>query len=245
MNNYLFIDAVSYLDADLLAEHLDRKDKLKKRSRFKRKEYFFRWIAAIACFAIVLVAVPLVMNEIIPRNLGEMGEYTISLSEVVYNGQRIESNEVNSYLENYENEILSYVSKKEKVDVETLRLSYNGIYHVTVTEKSNFVNYDVITFFVVDESEVIVSSVDLIRDNTSFNYQVNSGGASIKKLNEVLSQNPQTSFALIYIGDFTEAVIAPDNTIYFLNGKEAITEDVDYYSLFNKEINLINSNLLE
>ena len=29
------------------------------------------------------------------------------------------------------------------------------------------------------------------------------------------------------------------------NGKEAITEDVDYYSLFNKEINLINSNLLE
>ena len=31
MNNYLFIDAVSYLDADLLASHLERKDKLRNK----------------------------------------------------------------------------------------------------------------------------------------------------------------------------------------------------------------------
>ena len=114
-----------------------------------------------------------------------------------------------------------------------------------MTEKLNFIDYDIITFFVVDESGTIVSSVDLFRDNNSFNYQVNSSGISTEKLNEVLSQNPKTNFALIYIGDFTEAIIAPDNTIYFLNGKKAITEDLDYYSLFNKEINLISSTLLE
>lgn len=245
MNNYLVMDAISCLDTDLLADHLERKDKLKNKIKLKKRERFFRQIAAVACFAIVLIAVPLVMNEFMPRTRGEMGEYTISLSEVVYHGQKIESNEANSYLENHEHEILSYVSRKEQVNIESLRLSYNGIYHVTVTEKSNFVNYDIITFFIVDENEVIVSSVDLIKDNNTFNYQVNSGGVSIQELNKILSQNPQTSFALIYIGDFTEAVIAPDNTIYFLNGKKAITEDVDYYSLFNKEINLINSSLLE
>ena len=40
MNNYLFIDAVSYLDADLLAEHLDRKDKLKKDQDSKERNIF-------------------------------------------------------------------------------------------------------------------------------------------------------------------------------------------------------------
>ena len=37
MNNYLFIDAVSYLDANLLAEHLERKDKLRNKLKSKRK----------------------------------------------------------------------------------------------------------------------------------------------------------------------------------------------------------------
>ena len=61
---------------------------------------------------------------------------------------------------------------------------------------------------------------------------------SIDKLNEVISQYPNTKFAMIYIEDFTEAIIAPDNSVYFLNGENSVIEDVDYYSLFNKEINL-------
>ena len=38
MNNYLFVDAVSYLDTDLLAEHLEKKDKLKHNLKNKRRE---------------------------------------------------------------------------------------------------------------------------------------------------------------------------------------------------------------
>lgn len=245
MKNHILMDAISCLDAELLEEHLETKKKLQDKIKNKRKNNFVRWVGAVACLAIVLVSIPLIINKLTPKNLGEMGEYTICLSEVVYKGQKIDSNETIGYLQNHEFEILSFVSKKENVNIESLRLSYNGIHHVTVTEKLNFIDYDIITFFVVDESGTIVSSVDLFRDNNSFNYQVNSSGISTEKLNEVLSQNPKTNFALIYIGDFTEAIIAPDNTIYFLNGKKAITEDLDYYSLFNKEINLISSTLLE
>ena len=54
MNNYLFVDAVSYLDADLLAEHLERKDKLRNKLKSKRKVNILRWSATIAaCLTVI------------------------------------------------------------------------------------------------------------------------------------------------------------------------------------------------
>ena len=57
MNNYLFIDAVSYLDADLLASHLERKDKLRNKLKSKRKVNILRWSAVAACFMIMAIGV--------------------------------------------------------------------------------------------------------------------------------------------------------------------------------------------
>lgn len=37
MNNYLIIDAISYLDADILAKHLEKKEKSEIKLRLKRK----------------------------------------------------------------------------------------------------------------------------------------------------------------------------------------------------------------
>lgn len=55
MNNYLFIDAVSHLDTDLLAEHLEKKDKLRNKLKSKRKVNILRWSAVAACFTFVIV----------------------------------------------------------------------------------------------------------------------------------------------------------------------------------------------
>lgn len=243
MNNHILLDAISCLDKELLAEHLEIKSKLRAKAKIKR--IFTKWAISVACLTIVLVSISLTTNELARKNFGEIGEYKISMSEVVYKGQRIEANESRNYLKQHETEILSWISKNSHVEVASLHLSYNGIYHVTATEKSNFINYNIITFFVVDTNGTIVSSLDLFRDGESFNYQVNGGSVSIDKLNEVISQYPNTNFAMIYIEDFTEAIIAPDNSVYFLNGEKSVIEDVDYYSLFNKEINLISDTLLK
>lgn len=245
MNNYLFIDAVSYLDADLLAEHLEKKEKLRKGAKNRRKIVLTKWSAVAACFTLVLVCASVALTRFFPLNMGDIGEYKISLSDVEYMGQIIDSNEFQVYLKEHENEILKFVAQKENVNMNTLVLSDKGIYHVTLSDKQNYINYNIITFYVMDEEGAICASVDLFRENNTFRFQVNSSGVRLDKLNEVLSNNPNTDFALVYIGDFTEAVIAPDNTIYFLNGEKTIQENVDYYSMFNKEINAISSTLLE
>lgn len=65
MNNYLFIDAVSYLDANLLAEHLERKDKLRNKLKSKRKVNILRWSATIAaCLTLIIIAIPVISNLI-------------------------------------------------------------------------------------------------------------------------------------------------------------------------------------
>lgn len=61
MNNYLFVDAVSYLDANLLTEHLKRKEKLRNKAKNKKKVAFMRWSAIAACICLLVVI------SIIPR----------------------------------------------------------------------------------------------------------------------------------------------------------------------------------
>lgn len=65
MNNYLFIDAVSYLDADLLAKHLEKKEGFKKKARIKKKTNLMKWSATIAaCLTLIIIAIPVISNLI-------------------------------------------------------------------------------------------------------------------------------------------------------------------------------------
>lgn len=66
MNKYLFVDAVSYLDADLLAEHLEKKDKLKHNLKSKRKVNILRWSAVAACLSVFLIAI--IVIDLIPTH---------------------------------------------------------------------------------------------------------------------------------------------------------------------------------
>ena len=113
-----------------------------------------------------------------------------------------------------------------------------------MTEEERFVNFGSVTFFVLDESGRIVASVDLFRANGSLFHRITCGDTKIDKLNELLSQNPDTSFVMVYI-NFKEAAITPDNTIYFLDEDRTITSDTGYYSLFNIISNQLSYELLE
>ena len=238
MSNHIIIDAISNLDADLLEHHLEAKEKLKSQ---RKKRPIIKWLATAACLILALsVFVPLAMNEN-GRSKGDMGEYRISLTEVIAKGEPVGIDEAKNYLLECENEILTLVSSAEKISVDELMLSSGGIYHVTLTEEENFINYDMITFYVFTVDGAIVSTVDLYRNDGKLNFQVNGSGVITETMNHVLSQNQGVEFILIYIDDFTEAMIAPNNTVYFLNGKKEIIGDLDFYSLFNLGVNVINS----
>ena len=66
MNKYLVADAISYLDADLLAEHLKKKEKLKNRYNSRKKTSILKWSGVAACLCVVvaigIILIPMMQN---------------------------------------------------------------------------------------------------------------------------------------------------------------------------------------
>ena len=87
MNNYLFVDAVSHLDTDLLTEHLEKKDKLRNKLKSKRKVNILRWSAVAACLCLVIafsaVLIPHIKNYVYE---GQMKYYNVGATVEKKNG---------------------------------------------------------------------------------------------------------------------------------------------------------------
>lgn len=64
MKKYLVEDAINYLDADMLAEHLKKKEKLRNKSKHKRKVNILKWSSIAAACCIVLIVATFVMPYI-------------------------------------------------------------------------------------------------------------------------------------------------------------------------------------
>ena len=64
MNNYLFVDAVSYLDVDLLKKHLEKKERLRINPSRKRKRNIIRWAAAVAAWVCMLCGTNMIIQYI-------------------------------------------------------------------------------------------------------------------------------------------------------------------------------------
>lgn len=63
MNNHVLIDAISFLDTDLLEEHLARKGKLSAKRDRRGLAPLLKWSAAIAaCLALVICAMPVLLK---------------------------------------------------------------------------------------------------------------------------------------------------------------------------------------
>ena len=66
MNKYLVADAISYLDADLLVEHLTKKEKSKNRFNSRKKMSILKWSGIAACLCVVvaigIILIPMMQN---------------------------------------------------------------------------------------------------------------------------------------------------------------------------------------
>ena len=90
MKDYVLIDGISELDNDLLEEHLVQKEKLQLRQKKRKRAMIYKWTAAAACLALVLsISIPLAINRG-GKSFGDMGNYQVSLSEVVTKGNGIQ-----------------------------------------------------------------------------------------------------------------------------------------------------------
>ena len=65
MNNYLIIDAISYLEADLLANHLIEKEKLRNKVKSNKKAKITSWSAIASSFALIIVSSFIICSSII------------------------------------------------------------------------------------------------------------------------------------------------------------------------------------
>ena len=74
------MDAISYLDEDLLANHLKKKDKL--RNKLKRKVNILKWYAVAACLSICLIAI-IIINTIPTNNTTDI-EYGYTQEHRLY-----------------------------------------------------------------------------------------------------------------------------------------------------------------
>lgn len=80
MNEFVLIDAISYLDADLLEKHLEQKEKLKAKAKSKKRVRIMRWSAIAACICVFVVASVIIMphlNDLLlenPNNLHFQGD---------------------------------------------------------------------------------------------------------------------------------------------------------------------------
>lgn len=177
---------------------------------------------------------------------GSLGIESISISEVRETGAAFTETEIQNFLAESGEHVISQIAEKTNIPVESISISNSGYYHVTVTENENILNLNYLTLPVIVDKEII-TSVTLYRDAGEIKYEFHYGGTWGDEITELLKQYPDEQFAMIYIGDFVEAAISSDNTIHFLTKKinNIFETGVDYYSTFKFEENTMDSLLLK
>ncbi len=71
MNKFTLIYALGHLDDDLLEKHFRAKEALKMKKTNKNKRIWIKWVAAAACFCLILVCVPMMMHIFNPSQMDD------------------------------------------------------------------------------------------------------------------------------------------------------------------------------
>lgn len=242
MKDFLIVDAISCIDDDLIINYLENR----LTYRAKRRVAYRLAIAIIASSLLLSVGViPWIYDSIVALCRGELGGDGFELSEVKYEGRKIEKDEMNELLSKEKEWIISKISEIEEIPRESIFILKNGYHHITVTDKGNFINLNMITIPVINDEGDIIASITLFRSNDELQCQLNLGGAWSQKLNAIIDKYPNQKFLMMYIGDFSEAVITPDNSIHFLTGEVNFDGETNYYSAFYNEISVLDTDWLD
>ena len=168
MNNYLIIDAISYLDADILAKHLEKKEKIRNKAKIKKKVNVLRWSVVAAClfFAIVLSAITI---PYIPT------KYNLNYSYVGESGKEIFIPDSNIWI---------YYVDNSKIERKRVKLP-SSPQNVFLTWKHLNNIGEVVSLIKCEVISDGVESVLTYDGKTVYEY----GGNSVLVLNIIVSEN--------------------------------------------------------
>lgn len=249
--------ALDHIDDDLLEGAIKYNP---KRSTLKLRRV--RIIAAAACLCLAVggiwTASIMLSGTTDEADDGFEGIESLSVSQTVTEGSGFTDEEIQSFLTENEEGILSsvlnqgdsFADKDGESETAASKISENaaicasGYRHVNVTEDENILDLDYLNFLITDDGSIL-GYATLYRTDGKINYNVTYSETWGDTLTKLLTENPDEEFVLIYIG-YVEAAIASDNTIYFLNGEidGLFEEDVDYYTAYKCEENTISSSIL-
>lgn len=119
MNKDVFVDAVGYLDTDVLARHLQLKEKLRSKLKNKRIIIIWRWPAIAASFvAVALIGTLLILNMSTTAPIGKGFDLESGFRQSFY-GEESQSN------------FCAYRSETDKFDINHVALDfyYGGYYY--------------------------------------------------------------------------------------------------------------------
>ena len=242
MTKYMLTDAITCIDSNIIDDHILEKERILK-AKARNLKIFKQMVATAACI-VILFCIPMVYNLFYPAT-GSLGDFTVSLSDVKYMGTPISQAEIDAFIAEHQDFILSSVSELSGINVQNLHIINKPLHHVGLVEGANYINYDVVTLYVLNQENKIVSAALMIRSDDCFVLNINGPCRVYERLNEVLEEYPQEDIVMICVNIFTEAAVTPDGKVHFLTARTPISTEIDYYSLFNKSINVLNSGMLE
>lgn len=197
MNNGLFIDAVGYLDEDILAKHLTKKEKLRKKAVNKKKYNIMRWSTVAACICI-LVAVSIM---VIP--------YVTEPSE---NNTNIINNDFFESLDNSDTtSILSYYPYTEYSSFVKMKINkiYDGLYSSDNKQ---------IKKFVLAEGVVIEDYYENIAKGTTVTIPI--------IINYMTISNDESQMVQYYENDVTNLLTKFSSFYVYLRSGMTVRKDV-------------------
>lgn len=244
MNNTMKMDVITSIDEDIIDTGLRfREEQIKKTTtKNMRKRITWKHIAVMAaCLALLICAAGLIYNSHVKKSGGYIEDYQIAPTPATYIGTKITQEEIDYQIEINETMTIEYLEELYGTDDYTI--SHKGYYHVSLEKDGNHINYNYIRLPIYNSNGEIVGTVVLFRSGDELLYQIDTGGAWFERLNAVLSEYPDQDILMLYIGDFVELVMTPDNKVHYLTGSvdNEFISGVDYYDLFYGADVAINS----
>lgn len=124
-----------------------------------------------------------------------------------------------------------------------------GFSHVSLTGDGNLCRLNYYDIPIIDGGRIAgrVTVYRLAGGEVASSLAYGGQGVERKALDRILDAHPDEALLMVYLGDFVEAVITPENEVLFLNAEypELFPAGVDYYTLFYSESCVIRSDIRE
>ncbi len=165
---------------------------------------------------------------------GAISGKPLSERGITTTGTAITSDEIKEFVER-EKVYIASVIRLETPGAGDINISLVGYSHLQTDD--NTVSLDYVTLPVFSDNKLI-GDVTLFRYDGEIHCTPSAGGPGWAVKNDMFDRNPGKDIAFVYVGQYMELMIAPDDTIYKMWDGETPLDDVsDRYAKYATKYN--------